>query len=373
MHGFATWRGSLSLHNYDRSALAAALLLGSRMRSSWIAVLLCCVASPVGCGGTGPAPDPSAPKPGGYLVYVRDREGSVLAAIDDQGKTISTTTDDGFGLRLSSTGTPVPREFLDQELDEETGYLHFKYRYYDPATAQWISPDPKLLDSTDCSGRVQGCNPYQFAGNRPLEWTDPDGREAISYVENGREVIVLTLAFIGPDRAQAQQLFLDSLAHFQPDVRVIAYTATYKSVAEVPAGRSIMNCDHLLTQTAAPGYHGSEADVAHSRVQLSADAQGTYAKEVTWHEIGHLLGLLDLYSQEGGDQHSMFHTGSSLMNRFFDRPPSESGFRPTDQSLILFSAGSQNQGMDHNDPSWGAAETGVTSADSATQTSPVTH
>jgi RHS repeat-associated protein len=154
-------------------------------------VVLCLVAA---CG---------APPGSGYLVYVRDRQGSVVAAVDDQGKKVWETHDDAFGLRLSSSGTEVPREFLDQPFDEETGFYRFQYRSYDPATAQWLTPDPKLIsDQEYCTSNPELCNPYAYAGDRPGEWTDPDGREVHIELSESGLVFHGTLAVFGTNAVQ---------------------------------------------------------------------------------------------------------------------------------------------------------------------------
>jgi RHS repeat-associated protein len=249
-----------------------------------------------GCGGAA-----SSPSPGGYLIYIRDREGSVLAAVDDLGNTVSTATDDAFGLRLSSTGTPVPREFLDQERDEETGYEHFRDRYYDPATAQWISPDPQLLENLDCSGRVQGCNPYAFAGDRPLEWTDAEGREILPYIDAfGRQTLLITAGFYGPDASRGQQLFNESMLQLQGELHVIAVTAVYKSAAEIPEGITRIEADLNHVQNGGT-YLGSETNQRTSTAVLSQDAldPGSNAQwaAIIQHETLHLAGLDDSYVQ----------------------------------------------------------------------------
>ena len=133
-----------------------------------------------------------------YLVYVRDRQGTVVAAIDDQGQEVWETHDDAFGLRLSSSGTEVPREFLDQPFDEETGFYRFQYRSYDPATAQWLTPDPKLAsDQEYCTKNPELCNPYAYGGDRPGEWPDPDGREVHVELSESSLTVHGTLAVYG--------------------------------------------------------------------------------------------------------------------------------------------------------------------------------
>jgi RHS repeat-associated protein len=59
-----------------------------------------------------------------------------------------------------------PLRFQGQYCDGETGLHYNRYRYYDPSTARFISPDPIGLEG--------GENAYQYAPN-PTDWLDPLG------------------------------------------------------------------------------------------------------------------------------------------------------------------------------------------------------
>lgn len=50
--------------------------------------------------------------------------------------------------------------------DPETGFLYLRARYYDPATAQFLSPDPMFALTGER---------YGYAGNNPLNGSDPSG------------------------------------------------------------------------------------------------------------------------------------------------------------------------------------------------------
>jgi RHS repeat-associated protein len=49
-----------------------------------------------------------------------------------------------------------------------------KYRAYDPNTGRWLSRDP--LKNAETS---QGPNLYEYVGNNPVKWTDPEGLQAV--------------------------------------------------------------------------------------------------------------------------------------------------------------------------------------------------
>jgi RHS repeat-associated protein len=52
--------------------------------------------------------------------------------------------------------------------DPETGLLYMRQRWYDPATKQFLSPDPSGIEAGSE-------NPYLFAGADPVNHTDPEG------------------------------------------------------------------------------------------------------------------------------------------------------------------------------------------------------
>jgi RHS repeat-associated protein len=54
-----------------------------------------------------------------------------------------------------------------QYYDQETG-LHYNYfRYYDPTTGRYVTPDPIGLEG--------GINLWPYVAGNPLNWIDPDG------------------------------------------------------------------------------------------------------------------------------------------------------------------------------------------------------
>ncbi|MBR5934515.1 MAG: RHS repeat-associated core domain-containing protein, partial [Treponema sp.] len=86
--------------------------------------------------------------------------------------------------------TKLPYRFSAKELDEETGLYYYGARYLDPKMSRWISADPAMntgeyFDKTDSGmGGIYNhvnFNLYHYAGNNPIKYTDPDGRETVPY------------------------------------------------------------------------------------------------------------------------------------------------------------------------------------------------
>ena len=74
--------------------------------------------------------------------------------------------------------------FSAKEMDEETGLYYYGARYLDPKYSRWLSTDPALGEYMSGSKAGMGgiynsvnFNLYHYAGNNPLKYVDPDGRE----------------------------------------------------------------------------------------------------------------------------------------------------------------------------------------------------
>ena len=65
-------------------------------------------------------------------------------------------------------GYTTPYKFTGKELDEETGLYYFGARYYDSRSSVWLSVDP-------LAGKYPNWNPYNYALNNPINFTDPNG------------------------------------------------------------------------------------------------------------------------------------------------------------------------------------------------------
>ena len=85
--------------------------------------------------------------------------------------------------------------FQKVEMDEETGLYYYGARYLDPKYSRWLSGDPALSDyipkapiddeakkhNENLPGmggvyNIVNMHLYHYAGNNPVKYTDPDGR-----------------------------------------------------------------------------------------------------------------------------------------------------------------------------------------------------
>ena len=105
----------------------------------------------------------------GSVYAVTDSAGNVLQRYDysPYGKV---TVQDADG----NTVTDAPlinRLYQGRELDNESGLLYYRNRYYSPELGRFLSHDPM--------GFVDGCNLYEFVRGNPGTFTDPMGLETL--------------------------------------------------------------------------------------------------------------------------------------------------------------------------------------------------
>ena len=82
---------------------------------------------------------------------------------------------------ISSEVVENPHRFMGQYYDQETGLNYNYFRYYDPTTGRYITPDPIGLEG--------GINLWLYAANNPTNWIDPSGEIAIA-----DDIVIATLA-----------------------------------------------------------------------------------------------------------------------------------------------------------------------------------
>ena len=109
---------------------------------------------------------------------VSDPLGSTAVMLDAAGTVTDRFFHQPFGKRINADGTafssglgPMKNGFTGQESDDAFGLINFKGRMYDPALKRFISADPHVTFPSF----GQNWNPYSYALNSPLNFTDPSG------------------------------------------------------------------------------------------------------------------------------------------------------------------------------------------------------
>jgi len=70
--------------------------------------------------------------------------------------------------------------FCGKERDDESGLYYYGARYYMPWTCRFVSVDP-------LAEKFPFYTPYQYAGNKPINFIDLDGKECIKIRTNLRK------------------------------------------------------------------------------------------------------------------------------------------------------------------------------------------
>lgn len=92
-----------------------------------------------------------------------DLSGNIRVLLSASGEAVHTASYSSFD-RLETTGIACPWGFSSKRHDENTGYIHFLHRLYDPNTSSFLTQDPLGLEG--------GVNLYAYVKNNPLSLFD---------------------------------------------------------------------------------------------------------------------------------------------------------------------------------------------------------
>jgi RHS repeat-associated protein len=107
----------------------------------------------------------------GRQYYLGDALGSVRQLTNAVGSVTLARSYEPFGKLLSAAGNPLTKYGFTGEWTDPTGLIYLRARYHDPVTGRFLSKDPMrgLL------ALPQTINPYLYAINNPIKFTDPSG------------------------------------------------------------------------------------------------------------------------------------------------------------------------------------------------------
>ncbi|MEM8755823.1 MAG: RHS repeat-associated core domain-containing protein, partial [Pseudomonadota bacterium] len=108
----------------------------------------------------------------GRAFYLHDALGSVTNLIGEAGTQLAQYRWDAWGNPRAQTINPAnPFGFTGHEMDDESGLIYMKARFYDPETARFLSHDPLEGDPTN----PPSLHRYLYAFQNPTVYTDPTG------------------------------------------------------------------------------------------------------------------------------------------------------------------------------------------------------
>jgi RHS repeat-associated protein len=178
------------------------------------------------------------PGTGGAYYYSSDYPGSVYALTNPSGAVVARYDYGEFGaITVAFDSVTQPLKYMARELDETTGMVYMRARWYHPTLGRFVSEDP--------IGLAGGFNLFVFASNSPTNLSDPYGLDPTCvYYEKGT-------------RPTAQQVQEVADSHGQKElcefVRVGGVTGTGRSEPLPPTPR---------TPTPELGPHSSPGQVS---------------------------------------------------------------------------------------------------------------
>jgi RHS repeat-associated protein len=102
---------------------------------------------------------------GQTAFYHVDGVGSITDSTDSVGQISVTHRYDSYGNVLVGTATSG-YSFTGREWDPDSGTFHYRQRYYDPSSGEFISEDPVGV-------QFISTNLYEYAGGSPVNFSDP--------------------------------------------------------------------------------------------------------------------------------------------------------------------------------------------------------
>ena len=104
---------------------------------------------------------------GGTITYLHhDQQGSTRLLTGSTGTVTGKCTYGAYGAPTCEGTTTTPLGYDAQYTSSDTGLIYMRARVYDPTTAQFLTVDP-LVGETEA--------PYNYAGDNPLNASDPTG------------------------------------------------------------------------------------------------------------------------------------------------------------------------------------------------------
>jgi RHS repeat-associated protein len=199
-------------------------------------------------------------KNGQMYFFLADRDGSILAITDRQGRIVSNYEYDAFGgFRLRKEGVTSAFGFAGREFDRTTQLYYFRDRYYDPAIGRFLTVDAAAPDDDE----PLSFNPYIYAWNNPLKYTDPLGlspNPAAPYPSNVQDFVNVKLDELGEPAYDFGDRHEGRRPQTNPDHerRLAAAAEKGRAAQKVKSAWPIRDGKEWTTSRTNPQPHGNE-------------------------------------------------------------------------------------------------------------------
>ena len=120
--------------------------------------------------------------------FVHDQVGSTVLLLGASGAQAGGYSYTPYGLAAHTGTATTPLQYTGQYTDAGTGLVYLRARYYDPATAQFLTVDP-LVNITQ--------TPYAYVSDSPLDGTDLSGDCGANICRSGLTCTGLNNALVG--------------------------------------------------------------------------------------------------------------------------------------------------------------------------------
>jgi RHS repeat-associated protein len=183
-----------------------------------------------------------------------------------------------------------------KELDAETGFYYYGARYLDPRTSRWLSGDPALGeylpgapvndDAKKSNQNLPGqggvfnlvnLHVYHYAGNNPVKYVDPDGKELdVSQLDEGQRK-TFQKAYDAIAKTDRGVEILGKLVFSQTKYKVTMnnegkdeYDTDTKTISWDPSIALMTGDDSVITPIVALAHelgHGYQDDISLGRIR----------------------------------------------------------------------------------------------------------
>ena len=237
----------------------------------------------------------------GTVTYVySDPQGTPLAEADANGNITKTFDYTPYG--TTALGTPPSGPgYTGHVNDPETNLVYMQARYYDPVTGHFLSVDPVGVSP----GNSYNFNRYGYAKNNPINFLDPDGRDAQLFWTDPTHVTLTVPYIVGVNGGSHLPMTTASInasfkQNFSGKFVINGQTITVTAQAVEANGTNTTGRTNFLsvvpnTQGVTSSGRAETNAVGGDRVTISATGKYAATPSTVAHEFGHVSGAGDQY------------------------------------------------------------------------------